>query len=78
MSEAAVPIEDFAYDNLRVLADRLLETTRVEYVDEGVLLVMNPPGTEHHRHERLATLAVRQVNAPLQPPAVLASPASPG
>jgi Uma2 family endonuclease len=49
MSEAAVPIEDFGYSNLRVLADRLLETTRVEYVDEGVLLVMNPPGIEHRR-----------------------------
>lgn len=49
MSEAAVPIEDFGYRNLRVLADRLLETTRVEYVDEGVLLIMNPPGIEHRR-----------------------------
>jgi Uma2 family endonuclease len=49
MSEAAVPIEDFTYSNLRVLADRLLETTRVEYVDEGVLLIMNPPGIEHRR-----------------------------
>ena len=34
---------------LRRLADRMLETTRVEYVDEGVLLVMNPPGFEHRR-----------------------------
>jgi Uma2 family endonuclease len=34
---------------LRVLADHLLETTRVEYVDEGVLLIMNPPGIEHRR-----------------------------
>lgn len=33
--------------DLRELADRLLETTRVEYVDEGVLLVMNPPAIEH-------------------------------
>jgi Uma2 family endonuclease len=49
MSEAAVPIEDLGYSNLRVLADRLLETTRVEYVDEGVLLIMNPPGIEHRR-----------------------------
>jgi Uma2 family endonuclease len=49
MSEAAVPIEDFSQGNLRVLADRLLETTRVEYVDEGVLLIMNPPGIEHRR-----------------------------
>jgi len=49
MSEAAVPIEDFGHQNLRALADRLLETTRVEYVDEGVLLIMNPPGIEHRR-----------------------------
>jgi Uma2 family endonuclease len=27
----------------------LLETTRVEYVDEGVLLIMNPSGIEHRR-----------------------------
>jgi len=26
-----------------------LEWTKVEYVDEGVLLVMNPPGFEHRR-----------------------------
>jgi Uma2 family endonuclease len=49
MSEAAVPVEDFGYRNLRMVADRLLETTRVEYVDEGVLLIMNPPGIEHRR-----------------------------
>jgi Uma2 family endonuclease len=49
MSEAAVPIEDFGHQNLRVIADRLLETTRVEYVDEGVLLIMNPPGITHRR-----------------------------
>lgn len=28
------------------MADNLLETTKVEYVDEGVLLVMAPPGFE--------------------------------
>lgn len=49
MSEPAVWIDDAGYQNLRVVADRLLETTRVEYVDEGVLLVMNPPGIEHRR-----------------------------
>jgi Uma2 family endonuclease len=36
-----------AQTDLRALADRLLETRRVEYVDKGVLLVMNPPGFEH-------------------------------
>lgn len=40
---------DVGYQNLRIVADRLLETTRVEYVDEGVLRVMNPPGIEHRR-----------------------------
>ena len=49
MSEAALELEDFSNGDLRDLADRLLETTRVEYVDEGALLIMNPPGIEH-RH----------------------------
>jgi len=40
-------------EDLRVLADRLLETRRVEYVDEGVLLVMNPPAFEHREIVRL-------------------------
>lgn len=49
MSEGALPLEN-TYDgsiDLRSYADQLLETTRVEYVDEGVLLVMTPPGYEH-------------------------------
>lgn len=46
MSEAVADI-DVVQADLRTLADRLLETRRVEYVDEGVLLVMNPPGFEH-------------------------------
>ena len=49
MSEPAISLDDAGYQNLRAVADRLLETTRVEYVDEGVLLVMNPPGIEHRR-----------------------------
>jgi Uma2 family endonuclease len=49
MSEPATSLDDAGYRNLRVVADRLLETTRVEYVDEGVLLVTNPPGIEHRR-----------------------------
>jgi Uma2 family endonuclease len=49
MSEPAVSPEDVGYQNLRIVADRLLEATRVEYVDEGVLLVMNPPGIEPRR-----------------------------
>ncbi|MGH9206285.1 MAG: Uma2 family endonuclease, partial [Acidimicrobiales bacterium] len=34
-------------------ADRLVETRRVEYVDEGVLLIMNPPALEHREVVRL-------------------------
>ena len=49
MSEPAISLDDAGYQNLRAVADRLLETTRVEYVDEGVLLIMNPPGIEHRR-----------------------------
>lgn len=49
MTEAATQLDDVGQTDLRSLADRLLETTRVEYVDEGVLLVMNPPGFEHRR-----------------------------
>jgi hypothetical protein len=49
MNQPAVSLDDIGYQDLRIVADRLLETTRVEYVDEGVLLVMNPPGIEHRR-----------------------------
>jgi len=49
MSQPAVSLDDVGYQDLRIVADRLLETTRVEYVDEGVLLVINPPGIEHRR-----------------------------
>jgi Uma2 family endonuclease len=49
MSEGALQLDDFNNRDLRDVADRLLETTRVEYVDEGALLIMNPPGIEHRR-----------------------------
>jgi Uma2 family endonuclease len=49
LSEAAVQLDALGQTDLRSIADRMLETTRVEYVDEGVLLVMNPPGFEHRR-----------------------------
>jgi len=49
VTEAAVQLGDDYPTDLRRLADRLLEATRVEYVDEGVLLVMNPLGIEHGR-----------------------------
>jgi Uma2 family endonuclease len=45
----ALQLDDFNNQDLRDVADRLLETTRVEYVDEGALLIMNPPGIEHRR-----------------------------
>lgn len=47
MGESTLRCEDFNQTNLRPVADRLLEWTNVECVDEGVLLVMNPPGFEH-------------------------------
>jgi Uma2 family endonuclease len=58
MSEAALRLDDFNNQDLRGIADRLLETTRVEYVDEGVLLIMNPPGIEHRRIVRSITESV--------------------
>jgi hypothetical protein len=42
MSEPALVLDDVTPMDLRKLADRLLEATRVEYVDDGVLLIMNP------------------------------------
>ena len=42
MSEPALVLDDVTPLDLRKLADRLLEATRVEYVDDGVLLIMNP------------------------------------
>jgi len=43
MSGPALVLDDVTPLDLRKLADRLLEATRVEYVDDGVLLVMDPP-----------------------------------
>ena len=45
MSEPPVSLDDAGYQDLRVVADRLLETTRVEYVEEGVLLVITLRGS---------------------------------
>lgn len=47
LSEAAVQLGELRETDLRRLADQMLETRKVEYVDEGVLLVMNPSGFEH-------------------------------
>jgi Uma2 family endonuclease len=55
MSEPALVRDDATPTDLRQFADRLLEQTRVEYVDEGVLLVMNPPAPEHRMIVRLIT-----------------------
>lgn len=49
LTESLLRADDINQVDLRHLADRLLETARVEYVDKGVLLVMNPPGFEHRR-----------------------------
>lgn len=53
VSEAVVALDDVMGTDLRQLADRLLETTRVEYVDDGVLLLMNPPAPQHRAIVRL-------------------------
>lgn len=58
VSEAAVVPDDMTGTDLRQLADRLLETTRVEFVDDGVLLVMNPPALEHRTIVRLLVEAI--------------------
>ena len=42
MFEPALVLDDVTPMDLRKLADRLLEATRVEYVDDGVLLIINP------------------------------------
>ena len=60
MSEGAIRLDEFDQD-LRDLADRLLETTRVEYVDEGALLIMNPAGIEHRRIVRRIVKTAQQV-----------------
>jgi Uma2 family endonuclease len=49
----AVAPDYLAEGDLRELADRLLESKRVEYVDEGVLLIMNPLAAEHRSIVRL-------------------------
>jgi Uma2 family endonuclease len=59
MSEPAFRLGDFDRD-MRDLADRLLETTRVEYVDEGALLIMNPAGIEHRRIVRSIVKTAQQ------------------
>jgi Uma2 family endonuclease len=59
VSEAAVaPPDDVTEIDLRQFADRLLEVTRVEYVDDGVLLVMNPPAAGHRAIIRLLVEAI--------------------
>jgi Uma2 family endonuclease len=58
MSEPALTLGDMTQTDLRRLADRLLEVTRVEYVDEGVLLIMNPLGPEHRTIVRLIVRAI--------------------
>ncbi|MDI2126708.1 Uma2 family endonuclease [Yinghuangia seranimata] len=51
MSDDTTPrLDDLANTgDLRALAELLLETHRVEYVDGGVVLVMAPAGFEHRR-----------------------------
>src|ERR1700735_1506149 len=58
MSEPALVLDDVTPLDLRKLADRLLEATRVEYVDDGALLIMNPPACEHRAIVRLIARAI--------------------
>ena len=58
MSEPALVLDDVTPLDLRKLADRLLEATRVEYVDDGVLLIMNPPAFAHRAIVRLIARAI--------------------
>ena len=58
MSEAAAAPDDVTGIDLRQFADHLLEVTRVEYVDHGVLLVMNPPAHGHRAIVRLLVEAI--------------------
>jgi Uma2 family endonuclease len=60
ISEAGFRFEEFNDHDLRDVADKLLETTWVEYMDEGVLLVTKPPGIEHRRIVRSITECVRR------------------
>ncbi len=60
MSEPALLLDDMAQGNLRDLADRLLETMKVEYVDEGVLLLMEPPAPEHRAIVRMIVRALER------------------
>jgi Uma2 family endonuclease len=63
MSKAAITLDDFGRTDLRPLADKLLERTIVEYVDEGVLLIMNPPGVEHREIVRSIINAIHRASA---------------
>jgi Uma2 family endonuclease len=58
VSEAVVVLDDMTRMDFRQLADRLLETTRIEYVDDGVLLVMKPPAPSHRAIVRLLSRAI--------------------
>jgi Uma2 family endonuclease len=51
-------LDDVTPLDLRKLADRLLEATRVEYVDDGVLLIANPPASGHRAIVRLIVEAI--------------------
>jgi Uma2 family endonuclease len=58
MNERSLVLDDVTTTDLRKLADRLLEATRVEYVDDGVLLILNPPAPEHRAIVRLIVKAI--------------------
>jgi hypothetical protein len=63
MGNAVITLDDFGRTDLRLLADKLLESTIVEYVDGGVLLPMNPPGVEHREIVRATIAAIYRASA---------------
>lgn len=58
MSVPAMAPEELAVEDLRQLADRLLETRKVEFPDDGALLLMNPPAPDHRTIVRLIVKAI--------------------
>lgn len=65
MTEAAVQLGGAGPIDLRRLVDRLLEITRVEYVDEGV------PDAQTTEAERRAIPLVAEVTTPVSPDTAL-------
>jgi hypothetical protein len=61
------PFSSMRLGRLTCGADQMLETRKVEYVDEGALLVMNPPGPGHRRIVRRIVTSINRVYQTLTP-----------